>query len=225
MKAIGYIRRSKKAEDNTISLLEQERQVREYCSAMGFECAAIVAHNGVSGANRGRWLDINTAVVLHAAKAIVVYNLDRLSRDAVGLLENLRLMALAGLTVHEVGQGPLDLRQAAGKLSIGVRGLVDEFFRDVIKQKTTDAIRYRKDQGRRYCHHAPFGSRWEGGRIVEDVEEQRALKLMQSARALGLGVQSTVRFLRHHDYRGRLSTMTVYRCMKNIEKQVQEAVK
>lgn len=213
MIATGYVRRSKKAEDNTVSLQEQEKQINDYCAAKGFTLAGIVAHNGISGAKRSRWIDINKAIVDSQSRALVIYNLDRLSRDAVGLLDNLRLLAASGVSVHEVGTGKIDLSKSTSKLTTGVRGLMDEFYRDVISEKTSDALRYKRENGKRYTNIPPLGFSYHAGLLVEDPLEQVALSVIERCKAQGLGARRTQKALLKTGYHGRMGLATIHRLL------------
>ena len=229
MKAIGYIRRSKASDDRTISLLEQQRQVEDYCSRLGHEVAGTVVHDGVSGAKRARWDDIYRLLAETGSKVLVVYNQDRLARDGAGLMDNLTRISLElGIEVHEVGTGLMDIRKATAKFAIAVRGATDEFYRDLIREKTTDALRYKKSRNMRYNYKAPLGYRHvEVGSdskgkplfsLEKDPEEQRALVLIQECGEKGLGAIRTVEVVRSTGYEGRLSICTVHRILKRIRK-------
>ena len=217
MIAIGYIRRSKKAEDNTVSLLEQERQIRLYCESKGMVLGAIVTHNGVSGAKRERWTEIRSMVEQHQARAVVTYNQDRLSRDGAGLLDNIRRLAAIGVEVHEVGVGHMNIRKPISKLTIAMRGAMDEFYRDVIREKTADALRYRKDQSQRYTRQPPFGFAFEAGRMVSDPEESRALGIIKSGALAGLGARKVIRRLQSSGYEGRQSVFVIHQLVKKFQ--------
>ena len=213
MKAIGYIRRSKKSEDRTVSLAEQEQQIKAYCATKAFELAQLIRHDGVSGAKRSRFDEITKSLTENQGQVLVVYNLDRLARDASGLLNYLRLLTAQGIAVHEVGTGALDLVRSTGKLTVGVRGLMDEFFRDVISEKTIDALRYKRENGKRYTNLPPLGFVYQDGLLVEDPAEQQALIVVQACRVRGLGARRTQRELIRVGYRGRMSLGVLHKLL------------
>ena len=221
MKAIGYVRRSKASEDKTVSLQEQGRQIEQYCAGFGLELCEIVSHDGVSGAKRERWYDIKAAVKRHQAGAIVIYNLDRLSRDAVGLLDNLTELARSGTQVHEVGQGAIDMADPTKKLATGMRGMFDEFFRDTVKKKTKDALAYKKSKGVRYCHHAPYGFRFAQSIFEPCPIEQWGVGFIRQCVAKGYGVDRTLSALQGVQYQGRMGRMTIYRVMKKLQEEIE----
>jgi site-specific DNA recombinase len=213
MIAIGYVRRSAKSEENTVSLQEQERQIRDYCERKGFTVAAVVSHDGISGAKRSRWDEIHQAVRGNDAGVVVIYNLDRLSRDAAGLLDNLRRLASLGVAVHEVSSGVLDLKKSTSKLTISVRGVMDEFYRDVVSEKTADALRYKRQNGLQYTHVPPFGFSYLHGKLVKHTEEQRALDIISSCRQNGFGARRTKKALLDAGYSGRMGVATIHRLL------------
>lgn len=213
MIATGYVRRSAKSEDNTVSLQEQRRQIEHYCASKGFALAAVVTHDGVSGAKRSRWDEIRRTVKETGSGVLIIYNLDRLSRDAAGLLDNLRYLAATGVEVHEVSSGALDLKRATSKFTVGLRGLADEFFRDVVSEKTRDALRYKRENGQQYTHLPPLGFAYAEGRIVENPHEQAALVIVDSCRAQGLGARLTIKKLVAAGYRGRMGISTIHRLL------------
>ncbi len=213
-KAIGYVRRSAKAEDNTVSLQEQQRQIEDYCAKHGFTLEAVVEHNGVSGAKRSRWSDIGLAMHKSNAKALVIYNLDRLSRDVAGLLDNLRRLASSGIAVHEVSSGVIDLTKSTNKLTVSVRGVMDEFYRDVVSEKTADALRYKRQHGQRYTNVPPLGFTYADGKMVEHPQEQTALTMIAQCRDEGLGARRTRRKLLEAGYTGRMGIATIHRLLR-----------
>lgn len=213
MNAIGYVRRSAKSEDNTVSLQDQEQQIRDYCSKKNFTVAGIVSHDGISGAKRSRWEEINKSILETGSKVLVIYNLDRLSRDAAGLLDNLRRLSLCGVRVHEVGSGVLDLSKSTSKLTISVRGVMDEFFRDVVSEKTSDALRYKRQQGQRYTNLPPLGYEYVDGKIVAHPQEQTALGIIAHCRLKGLGARRTQKALKNAGYVGRMGIATIHRLL------------
>jgi len=221
VKVIGYVRRSKASDNKVVSLLEQADQISRYASANGMQVVEYIEHDGVSGASRGRWEQIHGAIKRHQAGALVFYNQDRLSRDVVGLLENLQQLALAGVEIHEVGQGRVDLADPTKKLATGMRGLFDEFFRDMVKKKTSDALQYKKRRGQRWCHHAPFGYRFDEGCLQPDPDEQQVLRKLGHYVDAGYGSDKAIQLLKQQGYKGRMSRMTIYRSMKRIKEQRQ----
>jgi site-specific DNA recombinase len=210
--ALGYARRSKETQDNTVSLDEQCQRIEQHCQSQGYELTGIIKHNGVSGTKRRRFDELLKEIDRARCTVLVIYHLDRLARDNVGLATFLTALRKRNVTLFEIaGAGRIDTSKATGKLTTTVRGVFDEYYAEVIGEKTRDALRHCKEQGRRYSNIPPFGYRHVDQRLVEHPEEQRALALFREAKALGLGISKAVRFVRSTGYQGRLSRTVVRR--------------
>jgi DNA invertase Pin-like site-specific DNA recombinase len=220
MIALGYVRRSsKKEKGNQVSIDVQREAVARYCKSQGFSLAWVVTHNGVSGTDRRRFKVINEALEGTKAKAVVVYNLDRLARDSAGLSDFLKHCDRHTIEVHETETGKIDFRKAMGRFTLTVRGAMDELYADLIGEKTSDALQHKRHEGQRYSNHAPFG--WQhvyshtddrGRRkfkLVLQEEEQRALVIVDRCRALGMGRIRTLGRLRAEGYVGRGGLATI----------------
>lgn len=214
MIAVGYIRRSKKSEERTVSLDEQARQVRVYCESKDLRLVKIIRHDGVSGAKRSRFDEITTAIREVKATALVFYHLDRLSRDVVGLLDFLRALDIVGVACHEVGSGVIDLKHANKKLEVGVRGVLAEYQRDIISEKTIDALRYKKDNSLQYTRIPPFGFQYANGEMIMDPEEQRALTFLRMCKLKNMGAREARRALLAQNYVGRSSLTTIHEVLR-----------
>lgn len=214
MIAVGYIRRSKKSEAGVVSLDAQSEAINQYCDRQGYLLAAMVSHDGISGTKRGRFDAIEKSIVGTGAKVLVVYNLDRLARDNAGLLDYLRSLTARGIVLHESTSGRIDFKKSLGRLVVSVRGAMDEFYASVIGEKTSDALRYMKEQGLQYTRVPPLGWRYIEGRMIEDEEEQRALTIIAECRTAGFGRVRTLQRLRRAGYNGRGSLSTIQRLLE-----------
>lgn len=157
MTALGYVRKSKKSEARSVSLAEQEAQIRAYCHAHEWALVAVLTDDGVSGGRRDRLQRVQAAVRQHRAGVVVVYHADRFARDLAGLLDTLRAWAKRGVALHVVGRGVIEVTTASGYLVNGVEGLMAEHYRLLIGEKTRDALARLKAQGRRYSGERPYG--------------------------------------------------------------------
>lgn len=225
MKAVGYIRRSKKSEDNTVSLTDQHSHIRRYCENEHLELEQVLPHDGVSGGKRKRFIELKALIQKHEAGAVVFYNLDRLARDAAGLDDFLMWCAAEGIVIHETTSGVIDTKKAISKFVNRVRGAVDELYRDIIGEKTRHALDFLKSHGRRYSNSPPFGYShrqigWNEKRnkpvceLIEDAEEQRALVIINRCARNKLGRYSTYATLRAASYHGRAGLSMIQRLLK-----------
>jgi len=120
----------------------------------------IVSDDGVSGGRRERLERLAERVRATAARAIVVYHLDRFARDLAGTLDYLRRFSRRGVELHVVGRGRVEAESASGFIVTAVEGLAAEHYRRVISEKTRDALARLRARGRRVSRWAPYGYRF-----------------------------------------------------------------
>jgi DNA invertase Pin-like site-specific DNA recombinase len=189
MKAIGYIRVS--TEDQAregISLENQEVKIRAYASINDFELVEVICDEGASGKDLERE---GMAKLLHMVEsrkveAVIVYRLDRLSRrtlDTLSLIENLESK---GIAFHSISE-KVDTKSATGKFFLTIISAVAQMERDLIAERTKDALAHKKQNGE-WTGRIPFGFRMENNRLVEDPEQikviQKAKRLRRSGKSL-----------------------------------------
>ncbi|MGH7390359.1 MAG: recombinase family protein [Candidatus Rokuibacteriota bacterium] len=196
MIALGYARRSKESGERTVSLDAQRERIAAYCAEQGWQLAEVLTDDGVSGGRRERLERLAERVRTTAARAVVVYHLDRFARDLAGTLDYLRQFSRRGIELHVVGRGRVEADSATGFIVTAVEGLAAEHYRRVISEKTRDALARLRATGRRYSGLAPYGFRFgPDGRLVPDQAEQVALGRIAALRAAGLSLRAISRAL------------------------------
>lgn len=214
MIATGYVRRSTKSEETTVSLPDQARHIERYCTDKGLALSAIVFHDGVSGGERYRWDDIHSVLTATGSEVLVFGYLDRLSRDSAGLLQNAEELTKRGIEIHEATQGRIDTSDPTQKLMLAVRSAMDENYKNVIQYKTRRALQYKKENGQRYTNLPPLGYSYQNGKMIEDAEEQRALSIIAACQQRGFGARRTRAALVKAGYIGRMGLATIHRTLQ-----------
>jgi putative DNA-invertase from lambdoid prophage Rac len=79
---------------------------------------------------------------------LVVTKLDRLGRNAMDVRATVEALAKAGVRVHCLALGGVDLTSAAGKMTMGVLNAVAEFERDLLIELTQAGLIRAKAQGK-----------------------------------------------------------------------------
>lgn len=159
-----------------VSLADQEARLRAYGAAMGWsDEVQVVADAGESAKSLQR---PGIASVLASARRgevgrIVVAKLDRLTRSVRDLAELLDLcvkhdVALVSLAEH------LDSSSAAGRLVVNMLGVVSQWEREAIGERTAAALAHKRTRREAYSP-TPIGFRREGELLVDDVVEQQIL--------------------------------------------------
>src|SRR5947199_180597 len=166
MQAIGYVRVStdRQAEQG-VSLEAQEAKIRAMATVQSAELLDVIVDGGESAKSLNRPGLQRLLALINAGKvqAVIVAKLDRLTRsvkDLCGLLELFEKRKVALISVAE----SLDTGSAAGRLVITIMGAVSQWEREAIGERTREALRHKRSQGRRVGNIA-FGSR-----LAEDGE-------------------------------------------------------
>ena len=214
MIAIGYTRRSKKSEAETLSLKTQREHIADYCTRKGFDLVHVVEDDGVSGTKRARFAGLDAAVKKFHAGCVVYYNQDRMARD-VGVGDYFKTLARRGVEVHETsGGGKVDIKSADGRMVVNIRASVDAAYAEKIGEKTADALKILRDDKARYSNIPPLGYLYLDGQMIADAEEQHALEVLKKCRAAGLGARRALRVLEAGGYTGRKSLNVIHKALK-----------
>ncbi len=180
MKAIGYIRVSTEEQaKGGISLEHQREKVRAYCELHEMELTDVVADEGMSAktiSTRPGALKVLQAAAEGSIDAVVVYKLDRLFRNAQEALEVAEELNRQGVALHSVTES-IDTHSAIGKFFFTIMAACAEMERNLVAERTRDAIRHKKANGKIY-NHVPYGYRREGDMLVPDMIEQGRIKKM-----------------------------------------------
>ncbi len=193
--AIGYVRVSTQEQvTEGVSLDAQRDRLRAYCNFNGIKLIDIKADEGISGGTLERpGLQAALAMLRRGtANTLIVVKLDRLSRslrDVCGLVEDYfgneryHLLSLCGMA---------NTHSAAGRMVLMNLANYAQFEREMIAERTRDALRHMKAQGVR-LGPAPYGYALSdevdtnGRRLLVPIpDEQEVIQKIKSLRAEGL---------------------------------------
>jgi DNA invertase Pin-like site-specific DNA recombinase len=115
--------------------------------------------------------------MVHARQVdvVVIAKLDRLSRDVRDVYSLVELFDKADVALVSL-QESLDATTATGRAMIGMLAVMNQLERELIAERTRDAMQHLKAQGERYCY-AVF-------------TDTATLTLMQQHRTAGLSYQA-----------------------------------
>ncbi len=209
MKTIGYVRVSTDRQaDQGVSLEAQEAKIRAMATVRGCELDRVLVDGWESAKDLNRPGMQQLLELANAGKidAVIVAKLDRLTRsvkDLCGLLELFEKRKVALISVAE----SLDTGSAAGRLVITIMGAVSQWEREAIGERTRDALRHKRSQGRRVGNIA-FGSRLaaDGEHLETEPDEQAALAEIRRLRTEGATLRGIATALNRRDYRTRRGT-------------------
>lgn len=87
---------------------------------------------------------------LEAGDVLVVTKLDRLGRNAMDVRATVERLEDAGVKVHCLALGGVDLTSPAGKMTMQVINAVAEFERDLLIERTNAGIKRAKAEGKTF---------------------------------------------------------------------------
>lgn len=186
MKAIGYIRVS--TEDQArdgVSLDNQKSKIKAYADLNGLELVDMIKDEGISGKTMDRQgiNRINAMIEAGEAEAVIVYKLDRLSRKTIDILNTLDAWEKKAIAFHSITD-KIDTKTAAGKFLLTILSALAQMERDLISERTADALAHKKKSGE-WCGRVPFGYMIADNRLVENQEAMKAIKKAKRLRSEG----------------------------------------
>ena len=189
--AIGYARVSTTGQaEQGVSLEDQQTRIEAYWRAHGYRLLRVEVDAGLSGGRADNRPALQRALtsVCKAKGVLVVTKLDRLARstrDAIDLSERIDK---CGADLASIGES-IDTASAAGRFVFRLMASLGEMEREVVGERTRAAMAHKRAEGQRISRHLPYGYRLadDGVQLVEDADQQQALRRMRELRAEGLG--------------------------------------
>jgi site-specific DNA recombinase len=187
-KAIAYVRASTGRQETTPK--DQQERIEGYCKAAGLNLVEVITERGVSAKIKlskrpegARVLALLESGICH----IVALKLDRLFRNAADALAMVDEWEAAGIHLHLVDMGGISVNTGSsiGKMLLTMLAGFAEFERNLISERTTSALRYKKAHGLVY-NRASYGLDAKDGALVPNVAEQRILERMKALRSEGM---------------------------------------
>jgi len=182
MLAVGYARVSLETED----VENQVKAIQDFAKANGIELIGIFKDVGVSGAKPAIERDgfrqmLNALVNMPAVKTVIIYDISRLGRDMLDVVETYRLLTEKhGLNVLFVQHPELNviqgspLGEAIRKATLALLSIAVEIERALIIERTKAGLARAREQG------VHLGRR--GAEIpVDEVKEYLAMGLTKKA--------------------------------------------
>ena len=187
-RTIIYLRVSTEEQaGNGVSLAAQREKCESYASLYDLSVVEVIEDRGGSGKTLAREGLQRALAMLDAdeADALLVYKLDRLTRsvrDLGVLLDHFPTQSgkPALLSVSE----QVDTRTASGRMVLNILTSVAQWERETIVERTTMALRHKKEKGAVYGT-TPYGFDRDGDRLSPNADEQAVIQRMREQRAGG----------------------------------------
>lgn len=191
MKAVGYIRVSTEEQTREgVSLDNQRKRIEAFCIAKDWELSHVYADEGKTGSNLNREgvQELMSDCKKSRFDVVVIYKLDRLTRSVKDLGFLIDLFDKSGIAFSSVSDN-FDTTTANGKLVLNILGSVAQWERDIISERTRDALAHKRSERQIYSP-LPLGyEAGEDGRLVENEDELATVKKIRLLRNQGLSYQ------------------------------------
>jgi len=221
MKAVGYIRVSTQEQVREgVSLEAQEDKIKKYVDLHNLGDISIIRDEGESGKDLNRE-GIREVIALCKRKEIdhlIVYKMDRLTRRTLDLLTLIEeVFKPNDVRFHSITER-VDTSTAQGKFFLTITGAMAQMERDLIAERTKEALQYKKSKLEAYSP-TPFGFDREDGRITPNQKELKVVNLMRKLKRKGLSYQAIINKLNERDIptknRKSWSKSTIWGILKN----------
>src|SRR4051812_1554922 len=169
VRAIGYVRvSSQKQADSGLSLEHQEQKVRAMATVHEVELQDVLVDAAESAASldRPQVQELLRRVRARELDAVYIAKLDRLTRSVRDLDELLTTLRKYGVALISVSES-LDTSTAAGRMVVNMLGVVGQWEREAIAERTRDALHAKRQRGER-SGMLPYG--WQlaaDGKMLE----------------------------------------------------------
>ncbi|HIE44241.1 MAG TPA: recombinase family protein [Candidatus Omnitrophica bacterium] len=191
MKVIGYIRVSTEEQAREgISLEAQEAKIKSYVELHNLGEVEIIRDEGKSGKDLNRE---GIQEILRLAKEkrinhLIVYKLDRLTRRTLDLLTLIEeVFKPNNVEIHSITE-KIDTSTAQGKFFLTIIGALSQMERDLISERTREALRYKISQGEP-VGSPPLGYIAENKRLSEVEEELEIIRYIKKLRRKKLSLR------------------------------------
>jgi len=184
-----------------VSLAAQEARIAAYALALGWEVSEVISDAGASAKSLRRPGIDRVIAGIRAGEIdrLVILKLDRATRSTRDLATLLELFAAHGASLVSVSEH-LDTASAAGRLVVNMLGVVAQWEREAIAERTSLALSHKRSQGHAYGP-TPFGYRREGTELVEVAVEQEAIREARRMNGAGETYRAIARMLEERSVR------------------------
>ena len=193
-RAVGYIRVSSDQQaESGLSLEHQRDKVRAAASLHDLDLQSVIVDAAESAATLERPGMRRVLDLVRAKKvdAVIVLKLDRLTRNVRDLADLLDLFSSRKVALMSVSES-LNTETAAGRMVVNMLGVIGQWEREAIGERTSAALSAKRVRGER-AGTVPYGFALaaDGSRLKANEKERRAVRLMLECREAGFSLRDT----------------------------------
>ena len=202
MRAFVYCRVStqEQATDDHYSLTNQETRCRDYIKHRSWQLVKVLKDVGSGkSAKRPNYQDLLLAIREKRVDVVVVYRLDRLSRNVADVYNALDAFSQSDVGFASV-QEAFDTTTAMGRAMLGVAAVFAQLTREMISENTCDGLARRAQSGKwtGSARGRPYGYRYAKGSLHVVPEEAEVVRrIFRLYVENGWGVTRIAQLLNH----------------------------
>ncbi len=184
--AVGYIRVSTEEQAREgVSLDAQKARIEAWAQANDTTLIGFFEDAGISGSRTENREGLQRALGMACDKKsiLVIYSLSRLSRSTRDTLSIAERIERSGADLVSLSE-KIDTTSAAGKMIFRMLAVLNEFERDQISERTTAALRHKREQRQVYSP-TPYGFDRVDDSLVLNYTEQKVIEEILELRERG----------------------------------------
>lgn len=209
--ALGYTRVSSQEQVRDGNSLEAQKQnIERYCYLKELNLIEVICEPGISAgiplSKRVGGQKLTQIVYNGKVNSIVVTKLDRLFRDANDCLNTIKDWENENIGLHiiDLGGQTINTRETAGKLLISLLAVMAEWEKNIIRDRTKEAMQYLISNNRYTGGCVTYGYQIGPDKILEPNEdEQKIIDLICSLRNDGASVTTISKKLIEQNIKSR----------------------
>ena len=199
-KTVAYVRVSTEEQASCgHSLDNQKARIEAYATALDLDSPTFMIDAGYSAKSleRPNLKKLIEGVTRGEIGTVIIYKLDRLTRSVVDLGSLMTLFNAKGVSLVSVSEN-LDTSSASGRMFINILGVLSQWERETISERTTTTLGHLREQGRQYGP-TPYGYYLEDNDgtmyLAKLPEQQRIITDMEKMRTMGMSYLAISKYL------------------------------
>lgn len=200
--ATAYIRVSTEEQKQGHSIETQKSTISKYCEQRGITINEVLSDEGMSGAAGVREREEFKKLLYAKSHIIVVFAIDRISRDMLTLLLFAKHLIANGQELHTITSGKIELDTGEGMLLYTAQALIADIQRRNIVHRTQAAMDYLKTEGK-VRGSVPYGFTRDGNDLKENPSEKRVIDIANKMYHNGANLTAIKNRLKHMDIKPR----------------------
>ena len=203
--SIGYVRNSRITQENSIST--QKSLIKEYSKNNGIKLDRIIIDEGISGSgdkvkDRDGYQTIIKMVGDGMVDNLIVLSISRWGRNLGEIYKSVELMDKMGTKFHSVKENIDD--SVYGRFVLNLLGSLYEMELSILKERTSDSLRVKKENNKVYTKSVYGYDRIEGtDDLVKNQKEDKMIRKMLRLKDSGRSYGEIVNYLNRNKYRNK----------------------